>query len=205
MDTEDPEICLMVEDRSEREKAEIALRQSEMRYRMLFQKMLEGFALHEILCDEVGVPNDYRFLAVNPAFEKLTGLKANLIIGRTVLEVLPHTERIWIDTYGKVALTGEPALLENFSSDLDKFFKVTAFCPSLGQFACFIQDITDIKRTEAALRESENRIQSIFRSAPVGIGVVSNRVLKQANPQLCQMTGYPLEELIGQSANPLSQ
>ena len=76
-----------------------AQRRAEQNYQMLFREMLTGFALHEIICDEKGDPADYRFLAVNPAFERITGLKATDIVGRTVLEVLPGTERNWIETF----------------------------------------------------------------------------------------------------------
>lgn len=102
-------------------------RKKEKEYEILFREMLDGFALHEIICDDEGRPIDYRFLAVNPAFERLTGLKAADIVGRTVLEVLPGTEKYWIDTYGKVALTGEPTFFENFSAELNSHFEVTAF------------------------------------------------------------------------------
>ena len=61
-------------------------------YQLLFNLMVDGFALHEIICDEDGKPVDYRFLAVNPAFERIVGLKASDIIGKTVLEILPDTE-----------------------------------------------------------------------------------------------------------------
>ena len=74
------------------------LAQSEDRYRMLFDTMTEGFALHEIVTDEQGRPCDYRFLEVNQAFERLTGLKRNELVGRSVLEVLPDTEPYWIET-----------------------------------------------------------------------------------------------------------
>jgi len=84
-------------------------KRAEQDYQTLFHEMLDGFALHEIICDGDGNPSDYRFLRVNPAFERMTGLKREDIVGRTVLEVMPGTERHWIETYGKVALTGEPA------------------------------------------------------------------------------------------------
>ncbi|MDT8377586.1 MAG: transporter substrate-binding domain-containing protein [Desulfotignum sp.] len=56
------------------------------------------------------------------------------------------------------------------------------------------------KTVEIALRESENHISSIFRSAPVGIGLVVDRVLRAVNSRICELTGYQEQELIGQSA-----
>jgi two-component system CheB/CheR fusion protein len=76
---------------------EIKVRQD---YQMLFDEMMDGFALHEIICDESGRPVDYRYLAVNPAFERMTGLNACDVVGKTVIEVLPETESYWIKSYG---------------------------------------------------------------------------------------------------------
>ncbi|NCC53849.1 MAG: PAS domain S-box protein, partial [Spartobacteria bacterium] len=104
-------------------------------YRTLFVEMLSGFAVHDIICDDTGRPVDYRFLDINPAFEKLTGLGRD-IIGKTVLEVLPGTEPYWIETYGQVALTGEPAHFDNYSVALDRHYEVSAFRTAPGQFAC---------------------------------------------------------------------
>ncbi|HRV98031.1 MAG TPA: PAS domain S-box protein, partial [Aminobacteriaceae bacterium] len=81
---------------------------AEQNYRTLFREMLNGFALHEMLYDQSGKAVDYRFLEVNPAFERLTGLKAESVVGRTVLEVLPGTERHWIETFGVSARSFRP-------------------------------------------------------------------------------------------------
>jgi len=113
--------------------------------------MLDGFALHEIICDAEGNPADYRFLAVNPAFERMTNMKGNDILGRTILEIMPVIERYWIKTYGGVALTGEPVFFENYSADLKKHFNVTAFRPEPNQFACIFTDITERKLAEEGL------------------------------------------------------
>jgi PAS domain-containing protein len=69
-------------DVTDRKRAEAALQESEERYRGLFESMNEGFALHELLYDESGEPCDYRFLDVNPAFERLTGLKRQDVVGK---------------------------------------------------------------------------------------------------------------------------
>lgn len=75
---------------------------------------------------------DYRYLSVNPAFERITGLKAENTVGLRVLSSFPGLEAYWIDTYGRVALTGEAAHFENFVAELDKHFEVTAFRPAPG-------------------------------------------------------------------------
>ena len=143
-------------------------RRAEQDYRTLFREMFDGFALHEIICNEAGNPVDYRFLAVNPAFEDMTGLKAGDIEGRTVLEVLPETESSWINTYGKVALTGEPISFENYSAEIQKHFKVTAFQPAPNRFACIFSDITEHKQAEADKSRFETRLQQAQKMEAIG-------------------------------------
>src|SRR5690606_15533536 len=104
-----------------------AQHQAEEDYHTLFQSMTDGFALHEIILDAGGVPVDYRFLAVNPAFERMTGLAAAQIIGKTVHQVMPNTEPIWIERYGQVALTGEPVDFESYAQELRRHYAVSAF------------------------------------------------------------------------------
>ena len=67
-------------------------RKANQKYQLLFNEMVDAFALHEIICDEQGTPIDYRFLSVNPAFETMAGVKAEDIIGKTVLDIFPNTE-----------------------------------------------------------------------------------------------------------------
>lgn len=116
-------------------------RRAQQDYQELFRQMFNGFSVHDIVCDEKGQPVDYRFLAVNPAFERITGLRADEIVGRTVLEVLPGTDRAWIESCGRVALTGTPGRFEQYSRDLGKHFQVFMFRPSPGQFACIFAEI----------------------------------------------------------------
>ena len=117
-------------DITERKRAESALHESEERYGSLFNKMTEGFAVHEIICDENGVPCDYRFLDINPAFEALTGLSRVEVVGRTVREVLPDEDPGWIKIYGTVALTGRSVRFENRSVAIGRHYQVYAYCPA---------------------------------------------------------------------------
>lgn len=134
--------------------AERALRKSEEKYRTLFTGMMEGFALHEIICNENGEPVDYRFLEMNPAFETMTGLSAQQVVGKTVLEIMPDTEKYWIETYGKVALTGKSLSFENFAHELDRHFRVMAYSNLRGQFVTVFEDITKRKSDELAIQQT---------------------------------------------------
>jgi PAS domain S-box-containing protein len=156
-------------DLTEAKLAEQALRQSEQQYRSLFSGITEGFALHEIICNEKNEPCDYRFLEINPAFERLTGLKRENVMGRLVSEVLPGIEPHWVKTYGAVALTGHPAQFENYSSALGKHYEVFAYCPAPRQFAVLFMDITERKRAEQALFEANQRLQAVMQAVPVGV------------------------------------
>jgi PAS domain S-box-containing protein len=133
------------------------LQESESRYRSIFNAMTEGFALHEIITDDRGQPIDYRFLEINPAFERLTGLKRDEVAGKTAREVIPAIEEFWIESYGKVALEGISLHLDNYSQPLGRWFEVFAYRPAPRQFAVFFKD-----NTERKLIDEERRSLSHF-------------------------------------------
>ncbi|MBU8871175.1 MAG: transporter substrate-binding domain-containing protein [Gemmatimonadales bacterium] len=154
-------ICQLLSETIHAQLAEERFQAKKIKYHKLFQEMLNGFAVHEIICDAQGDPVDYRFEEVNPAFERLTGLKAERVTGKTVLEVMPDLEESWIQRYGQVALTGKPDFFENYSRELDKHFEVTAFSPAPNQFACIFVDVTEKKRYEESLKNHRLRLQSL--------------------------------------------
>ncbi len=68
-----------------------------------------------------------------------------------------------------------------------------------------VRDIAERNRSEWALRESQNKLQSIFRAAPIGIGVVVDRILQTVNERFCEIIGYRQEELVGRNSRILYQ
>ncbi|MFZ5949227.1 MAG: PAS domain S-box protein [Candidatus Rifleibacteriota bacterium] len=139
----------------------------EQDYQMLFKSMLDGFALHEMIFVD-DKPVDYRFVDVNPAFERITGLRRPEVIGKTVMELMPDTEKFWVERYGQVVQTGIPDSFENFSQALKKHFVVTAFRYSKTQFACIFQDVTDRKSIAEENEKMQNQLLQAQKMESVG-------------------------------------
>jgi PAS domain S-box-containing protein len=149
---------------SQRDATLAALRESEEKYRLLFENMMAGFALHEIVLNEKGEPVDYVFLEANSAFERLTGLKRNDLIGKRVTEVIPGIEEDpadWIGRYGKVALTGQEIRFAQHAQPLGKWYAVLAFSPRKGQFATTFEDVTERVRADEELRRHRDHLEEL--------------------------------------------
>ncbi len=152
-------------DITERKEAAEALRISEEQYRLIFENMMSGFALHEMIYDDDGKPVDYRYLSANPAFVELTGVDP---VGKTVREAFPSVEQIWIDTSAEVVKTGVPKRFEEHGAELDKWWDVVAVKVKENQFAMMFADMTEHRIAEELLRRSEERYALAQRAANIG-------------------------------------
>jgi len=161
----------MSADVVERAVPEQALREADLKYRFLFDHMMNGFAYHKVLFDDQGKPVDYIYLEVNNAFEKMTGLKKGDVVGKRVTELIPgveHEQANWIEKYGNVVLTGKPISFENYSEGLRRWYSVSAYSPGTPYFATVFEDITERKQAEERERQEHeetsfaNRILRLF-------------------------------------------
>ncbi|WP_410507041.1 PAS domain S-box protein [Methanosarcina hadiensis] len=157
---------MIVRDITENKRAQETIRKSEERYRTLFTNMTEGFVLAEVIFDEDGKPYDYRYLEINPVYERSTGLKKEHVLGKSILEVVPDVNPIMIKKLGEVALSGRPAQFEIFSQITGKYFDTRVFSPERGKVAATFRDITARKQAEDALRERESRLKVIVANSP---------------------------------------
>src|SRR5678815_669774 len=156
-----------------RQNASRQLRESEEKYRTLFDSIDEGFCVIEVVFDDADHALDYRFLEVNRVFEKQTGIPN--AVGRRMREIAPAHEEHWFQIYGQIALTGESRRFENPALALGRFYDVYAFRvgrPEQRHVAIVFNDITQRKQAEEALRRTQALNQAVLGSLAANIAVL---------------------------------
>jgi PAS domain S-box-containing protein len=176
-----------------------ALRESEKKYRTLFDSIDEGFCTIEVLFDEKDYPVDYRFLEVNPSFEKQTGIQNAR--GRRMREIAPQHEEHWFEIYGRIALTGEPERFENQAAQLHRWYDTYAF--RVGEsgdrkVAILFKDISEQRQSQEAMRVAKARFEGILAIAEDAIiSVDSNQNIVLFNQGAEKVFGHAENEVIG--------
>ncbi len=187
------------EELFERRRIEDALRESEEKFRNIVEASPMGMFMFQLDEDDQLI-----FIDANPPADQILGVDCRQFVGKTIEEAFPTLTQTEIpQKYRLAAATGEPSKTHQIEYDGNQIsgaFEVYAFQTSPGKMAAMFLDITERKKAEDALRHSENTLSSLFRAAPTGIGLVSNRMLLQVNHRICEMTGYSQNELIGQNA-----
>ncbi|MBJ6752298.1 ATP-binding protein [Geomonas anaerohicana] len=162
-----------------------SLKESEDRYRLLFENMGNGFALLKMLLGPMGTPADFSFVEVNPAFEAFTGRSEEDLVGRTMLELLPDFESSQLESLGQLAREGTPLALERYFFN-GKWCQVWLFRPRPGYCGMIINDITKQKLLEDKLRQAI-KMESVGRLA--------GGVAHEFNNMLSVIIGYA--EMLG--------
>jgi PAS domain S-box len=147
------------ENYEELAKNQEALRERGERFRALFDHMIEGLALHELVYDAQGNPAEYRILAANEAYEKQLGISRSAVLGKLSCEAYGVTTPPFLDRYAKVALTGTAEQFETYFEPLKKYFHISVYSPKKGHFATIFEDITERREEERALRLADRKLQ----------------------------------------------
>lgn len=159
----------IVEDIDERKRAEEALASSEARFRSLFESMIEGVAIHDLVYDARGSAVDYRIVDVSPAFARHTGLKREAVLGRLASELYGAGAPPFLEVYAQVASSGKPCVFEEYFAPMGKHFRISVFSPKHGTFATIFEDITEQRRNEEERRRLEAEVQHAQKLESLGV------------------------------------
>ena len=178
------ELTARIWTRLERLRSEAALRESELRYRSLFNSMDEGYCIIEMIFDEHAKPVDWRFLEVNPAFSKLTGVHD--AVGRRMRELAPDHEAYWFETYGRVATTGEATRFINQAKTLEnRWFDLYA-CkvggPQSRKVAVLFTNITERRNAEHKLQKQAEELTDLDRRKDEFLAMLSHELRNPLAP-----------------------
>jgi PAS domain S-box-containing protein len=180
---------------TKRKKAEQAVRESEDKFRSLYDNMSEGSGLHTLVYNDQGVPEDYLITEVNPAFEALLRISRQAVINKTSRIAYGVEEPPYLEIYARVALTGEPAIFETYFAPLDKYFSISVYCPAKGSFATIFRDITERKKADQTLKIALTKYQVLFNLFPIGITISDPEGnLIESNQIAGSILGISLEE-----------
>lgn len=185
------------------EEAKRNIEESEKRYRSLFQNMIDGFAYCKMIFDRNNKPIDFVYLEINNAFEKLTGLKRKNVLGKRVTKFIPgiksaHPELFKI--YGNVALNGKPTRFEIYFEPLKIWLNIGVYCPQKEYFVAVFENISERKKAEKKLHESEAKYKAIVENVTDYIFMIdkNNKVLS-INKAGARSLGKKPKDLIGKS------
>jgi PAS domain S-box-containing protein len=163
-------------------------------YQSILQNSPVGYAHHKIVLDEKGNPCDYRFVDTNKAFEELTGLKKDQLIGQTVRQAIPGIENDtfdWIGIYGKIALQGGEDAFEQYSESLNRWYKVNVYSTESMFFTVMFTDITDSKKQKDELEGFFSMNLNFFIIADIKGNFI------RTNKAISLLLGHPSEKLNG--------
>ena len=161
-----------------------AIAQTQAKFRLLFENMIEGVALHRLVKDDTGRPSNYAFVSVNAAFETQTGISGQAVAGHLVTTVFDMTEPPLLDVYARVVRTGEPTQFEHHMARLKKDFEVHVYCYEPEHFATVFVDVTERKALEMQRDADHQQLEQQYNKINQLKALLQEQVLRDPLTQL---------------------
>ncbi len=186
----------IIRDITERKKAEKMINESQSKYQSLFLNMSNAFTFEKIIFDENNEPKDLELVEVNATFERLFGLQANELIGKTVFEVFPEFAEYYLDlvrlNYKENSNLNKIKTSEYYSKGFGMWCSITTFSPAPGYLATILQDITERKFSDIKLKKSEEKYRSLFVN--LNSGFVYNKLIMDEEGNVLDMKYIEINE-----------
>ncbi len=193
-DIENRRVYGFFQDITESKRAEEEIIRSKEQFKTLFMALEDGFYVSEVIYDNNNNPCDYRYVEVNPKFEKIVGMSRDQIIGKRYKELVRVDTTQWFNNYVMVANTGIPRIYEFFSNEYQMYFETYAYQTIKGQISVIVRDITERKRVEDELMKTRNQLANIFETSP---GIVCTSHLRTDGTVCFPYGGQRLAEYFG--------
>jgi PAS domain S-box-containing protein len=177
-------------DVSQRKSMERKLRESEKRFRSMFESMIAGVALHELTFNESGTPKDYRIIDVNPAYEEHAGISREKAIGNLASEVYGTGYPPNMEVYKEVALSGKPTRFETLFSPMQRHFDISVFSPARGQFVTVFRDVSEEKKSA---KELQRRLKEQMELREAGALIAESLDLEMVLPRIAEIMGRSVD------------
>jgi PAS domain S-box-containing protein len=165
-------------------------------FSLIFENMTAGLCVVKVVEDKSGNPSDFTIVETNSRFEEIAG--TNNLIGSSILLMCPDVKSECIELLKRVHVFGESGKLEIYRPDIDKYLIVKVFRPKKEYVGILVTDITEQKRAEEKLIESEHSFRSLYENVAGGVLIVDeDYVIRDVNERTCEITGYKKHELVG--------
>ncbi|MDQ1328917.1 MAG: two-component system, cell cycle sensor histidine kinase and response regulator CckA, partial [Candidatus Poribacteria bacterium] len=180
--------------------AEDTIQKNEKFYQYLFENMLEGYAYCKMIFEN-DTPQDFIYIAVNNAFEKLTGLKN--VVGKKVSKIIlgiKESNPELLQIYGRVVLTGKPESFETYLDSLGLWLSIVVYSPEKEHFVAVFNDITERKQAEKALQHETAKLEAMISGMDEGVILADAQgTIVEINPYFCRFVGMDRANIIGKT------
>ncbi|RUT78550.1 PAS domain-containing sensor histidine kinase [Ancylomarina longa] len=198
--------ALIIKDKTEEVQLRQKLSDTELKYKTLFSGMDAGFVIYDAILDENGKLQDFRHVDLNAKMEEYISKSADEVIGKTVLELFPDTERIWFEKTEPVVYEKRVVNFQLKHNPLGKYFFCSVFSLEKNRVAVISYDITEKELLKEELIKSEQKYRALFHDNN-SVEMVMNAVdgsLTDVNEAAVRFYGYSREKLLSMNISDIT-